>query len=99
MSILIRNMEMPKSCASCNIACRFYLDFGVDGLLSKICRTESRRPDCLLGPVQSHGQWKPRNDLGDCCYQCSECGFIRDAYILDVNNFCPNCGADMKGEN
>ena len=56
MSILISGMEMPTSCASCDIACRHYLDFGVDGLLSKICRTESRRPDCPLVPVPSHGR-------------------------------------------
>jgi len=63
MSILIKGMEMPTSCASCDIACRFYLDFGVDGLLSKICRTESRRPDCPLIPVLDHGDLIDRDAL------------------------------------
>ena len=44
------------------------------------------------------GKWLPKNEIGDCCYQCSDCGFVRDAYILDIGNFCPNCGADMRGE-
>lgn len=42
------------------------------------------------------GKWMPKNEIGDCCYQCSDCGFVRDAYILDIGNFCPNCGADMR---
>lgn len=41
-----------------------------------------------------HGHWIEA-DGGDCCYKCSECGFLRDAYILDVSNYCPNCGAKM----
>ena len=44
------------------------------------------------------GEWITAKDKGDCCYRCSECGFMRDAYLLDVANFCPNCGADMRGK-
>ena len=41
-----------------------------------------------------HGEWI-EVDVGDCCYRCSECGFIRDAYLLDTSNYCPKCGAKM----
>ncbi len=41
-----------------------------------------------------HGQWKP-SDKGDCTYTCSNCGFFRDAYLLDENKYCPHCGAKM----
>lgn len=44
------------------------------------------------------GRWIPAPEVGDCCYFCSECNFIRDAYILDTENFCPNCGARMVTE-
>ena len=44
-----------------------------------------------------HGRWI-EVDIGDCCYRCSECGFIRDAYLLDIGNYCPKCGAKMDGE-
>ena len=44
------------------------------------------------------GKWLPKSEIGDCCYQCSGCGFVRDAYILDIGNFCPNCGAGMRAE-
>lgn len=43
-----------------------------------------------------HREWVNVN-IGDCCYECSECQFIRDAYLLDNGNFCPNCGAKMDG--
>lgn len=44
-------------------------------------------------PVR-YGRWI-EVDVGDCCYRCSECGFIRDAYLLDIGNYCPQCGAKM----
>ena len=60
--ILIKGMEMPKSCACCDIACRYYLDHGLDGLLAKICRAESRLPDCPLVPVPPHGDLVDRDE-------------------------------------
>lgn len=41
------------------------------------------------------GRWLP-SDKGDCTYICSECGFVRDAYILEEKAYCPRCGADMR---
>ena len=48
-------------------------------------------------PVR-HGRWVPASHVGDCCYRCSECQFLRDAYLLDIGNYCPNCGVKMDGE-
>lgn len=45
-----------------------------------------------------HGRWIPSDYTGDCCYTCSECGFERDAYLLDVGNYCPECGTLMDGK-
>ena len=42
-----------------------------------------------------HGYWIPAMHIGDCCYRCSECQFLRDAYLLDIGNYCPKCGAKM----
>lgn len=41
-----------------------------------------------------HGRWLP-SDKGDGIYTCSECGFVRDAYVLEEKAFCPHCGAKM----
>lgn len=49
-----------------------------------------------------HGEWSLTIDdwFGD-CYKCSACG---EEFVLDEGtpkdngyNFCPNCGADMRG--
>ena len=45
-----------------------------------------------------HGRWIPAVHVGDCCYHCSECQFLRDAYLIDIGNYCPNCGARMDGD-
>lgn len=42
-----------------------------------------------------HGHWIDEKSIGDCCYKCSKCGFIRDAYLLEIENYCPRCGAKM----
>lgn len=44
-----------------------------------------------------HGRWLPEVNVGDCCYRCSECQFLRDAYLLDIEKYCPFCGAKMDG--
>lgn len=42
-----------------------------------------------IHPKQKTGQWIDDN--------CSECG--QYVYHGDANNYCPNCGAYMKGKN
>lgn len=54
-------------------------------------------PAADVAPVR-YGKWTPADQTGDCCYTCSECGFERDAYLLDVGNYCPDCGARMSGK-
>ena len=54
-------------------------------------------PAADVAPVR-HGRWIPSDYTGDCCYACSECGFERDAYLLDVGDYCPACGARMDKE-
>ena len=48
-----------------------------------------------------YGEWMPiidANELGEpyqCGIYCSECGF----QTVILSNFCPECGADMRGDN
>jgi len=53
-----------------------------------------------LPSVQRKGHWININE-GKwnvwAVFKCSECGEI-DNRIYETDNFCPNCGADMRGE-
>lgn len=39
--------------------------------------------------------WHSREDMIGCC---SECKFVTDIFDTGLWHFCPNCGADMRGE-
>lgn len=48
------------------------------------------------------GEWILECDSegeGDNLYRCSECGGKCGCQEYDKPNFCPDCGADMRGEN
>lgn len=92
--VYIKGIEMPKEGSWKEI--RIYPD--------GFCVIPNWQGDCtfIKGakaiPVPDHerlGTWIPAPEVGDCCYFCSECNFMRDAYILDTKNFCPYCGARM----
>lgn len=52
-----------------------------------------------------HGEWITQYDIIRNPYseehnphtKCSECNFRVDTYSSQFMNFCPNCGADMRG--
>lgn len=49
-----------------------------------------------------HAEWeKPTGKIqpfGEDTRQCTGCGFFTDKDGCYVYNFCPNCGADMRGK-
>ncbi len=45
-------------------------------------------------PERKKGEWRLFD--GPNWYRCSECGAVR-RQISFMENFCPNCGADMRG--
>ena len=52
-------------------------------------RTIRNIPSADVQPVV-HGEWT----VTSMYIKCSECG---EAFMLIPQNFCPNCGADMRG--
>lgn len=46
-----------------------------------------------------HGEWiNKRTMVHDGEFYCSACDFVLDTFMQAVfYNFCPNCGADMRG--
>ena len=54
--------------------------------------------EALEQPERKKGKWISLDDLrgkyNTCGYKCSECG----EYSEYEENYCPSCGADMRGE-
>lgn len=54
-------------------------------------------------PVR-HGKWIERKNYPGLAYHCSECNYkiygrpYQNTYLIVPYNFCPNCGAKMKGD-
>ena len=113
MSVIVKGMKMPDCCASCPLleydefAIDGYKDHWCNALdigMSIDELPEGRRKDCPLvdeEPVKC-GKWVD-DAMG--VLRCSECKtqapwkYGRD--YIDYRwkaNYCPNCGADMRGE-
>lgn len=56
MSILIKGMEMPKSCRACPLATRFFDGEDVCSMLGTYVHDRDREDDCPLGAVPPHGR-------------------------------------------
>ena len=90
--IACRSCESPD-CKGCNLKrLETMLENGKFDCLMNENRCINTSAD--VEPVR-HGRWIPAVHAGDCCYRCSECQFLRDAYLIDIGNYCPNCGAKM----
>lgn len=80
--IALRNC---KDCIHVDV-CRYRTDPG-----SKDCLCKHSAADVRPGV---RGRWLYETEIeGHACGECSACHKIR---VID--NFCPNCGADMRGE-
>lgn len=52
-----------------------------------------------IEPERKKGKWMPENRTIDAFWVCSSCGFPSEAHAANIlYNFCPNCGADMRGD-
>ena len=67
--------------------------------------TEVREKVRALPSVENKGEWiiygfPSSEQIKNCTedYYCSECKFVVSRFESRACNFCPNCGADMRGE-
>lgn len=87
MSVIINDMEMPKTCDDCNLESYCNLWVKVNG---------GRHPDCPLSEQTEYndtrkiGRWI---ETDSCMTVCSECHGIGCG-----TRYCPNCGAKMLDE-
>ena len=61
-----------------------------------ISACEPKGPKTIIYADRPKGEWKCMSDCG--VTECDQCGWSIEEYVGDYN-FCPNCGADMRGEN
>lgn len=100
MSVLIKDMEIPKSCNDCEFIQRGYPDWCDLSCRWREIFNSFIRPDwCPLEEtdIVKHGRWiyeqlpLPLSDGSKECVRCSVCGTHWD----NESNYCPNCGAKM----
>ena len=59
----------------------------------------SKQPTITAQPERKKGQWIKTDELYETDeYRCSLCGQVLTTYRGKRMNYCPNCGADMRGE-
>lgn len=74
------------------------LDTGEEEYTDNISRTRAtiaiaNIPAADVVPV-IHSEWERHMSFGI----CRNCGYEYDWKATDARNYCPNCGADMRGE-
>ena len=90
MSILIKDMEMPKSCEDCMLE-------SYCGLWVLLKDRPARHPDCPLIEVQEPKTGKWEIEICDDgygaynVYKCDQCGDLS----AQPRNYCRECGARM----
>lgn len=101
MSVVINGMEMPINCTHCPCSddqTRFC------NAAKKYIPMLGKPKFCPLETIEERkkGKWiqsEEKEGLEFTFYEihCSECGVLRKIGWMGAN-YCPNCGADMRGE-
>jgi len=95
MSVLIKNMEMPKNCGECQLC-------HIENFELWCCLTG--REDIFYDAIPEWcplekpktGEWIDED--GTYYANCSMCGYQMDTHQeRGFFRYCPNCGADMRG--
>ena len=93
MSVLVKGMEMPKSCHNCELSAKVNLEYGngyfCQMLAEMIANTHERKANCPLIEIPPHGDLIDRDALAKClgitdmdCYKCA----------WGNHGFCGRCG-------
>lgn len=95
MSILIKNMDMPKTCVGCVLERGGYCEGFEFPRAIKFKTDHITRMDWCPLIELPHGKWIFDDFDGDGLdYECSLCGI----YQRKRSTFCPSCGAKMDAD-
>ena len=79
------------------VADRYSPDSSECGILSGAMKLLDKQP--TIEPERKTGEWIPHKSifggLGERVYTCDQCGHNIGFHM---ENYCPNCGADKRGE-
>lgn len=64
----------------------------------KLRKDMANAPIMLLPSAERKGHWIGIDDYPYESWECDQCGCIYEEMPSWTPNFCPNCGADMRGE-
>ena len=48
--------------------------------------------------LRKKGEWRFCKDEGHMLAECHLCGYVAEGFQAALWDFCPNCGADMRGD-
>lgn len=93
MRLIDANALMEDICGSLNQMTNIGVSVDGEWLWGKLNDALEHAPTI---EERKRGKWIPKSESG-CIIECSMCG-ERMTVLGDENpNFCPNCGADMRG--
>lgn len=110
MGVYIKDMQIPTDCKLCPFENYGYCCAKYDYIRAESGRDTAcplvEVPTPPVRPSRPRGEWiaDPKNQGGftpggNAVMSCSCCGWIYGAHrIFPDYNYCPNCGADMKGD-
>lgn len=75
MSVLVKGMEMPKSCHNCELSAKVNLEYGngyfCQMLAEMIANTHERKANCPLVEIPPHGRLIDADMMEkECCHGC-----------------------------
>ena len=87
--------EIPRTCFNCG-AYKYFIDSKVREIINNAPTIEPRRTD-----GRKCGEWIDREQcqVDEDGYDVAICSNCKEEITIDPrhDNYCPNCGADMKG--
>lgn len=93
--VAIKDMEMPNECAYCVFCTNNWKCILLNKRANNIVGYHAKLSDCPLVEIEERkGKWIKTGGS----FRCSECMNMPEFKDIRTLNYCPNCGAEMVGD-